>query len=330
MLRLTLVVALLSGVAAAPAWAQREVHTVRGVVRNADGTPVSGAEITLPSPHRVARTDSAGRFRLDSVPAGERRLRVRRIGYLSTNPLVAVPQSEGATLQVILLQIAQQLDPLVVAIDRRVIRGVVGDTGYRALPGTMVELLGSKHYMLTDSVGRFAFEELKPGTYMLRVSRMGYLARLIPMDVAGAGYDLSVFLREYRGGDFDWANSGEAPSALGDLSTRLAMEPKRTRMTRVELERYGSTALCDIPRLRVRGHPYPSILIRGATEIKNASLCQWDAEQIDLIEFGDDPCRESAKSIASRLGIWCARTQKTLYGTQPAARVGWVSIWPRG
>jgi hypothetical protein len=330
MLHGLLAAALLSGLAALPAAAQREVHTVRGVVRNVDGTPVSGAEITLASPHRVAQTDSAGRFRLDSVPAGERRLRVRRIGYLSTNPLVAVPQTEGATLQVILLQIAQQLDPLVVAIDRRAIRGVVGDTGYRALPGTMVELLGTPRYMVTDSVGRFAFAELKPGHYMLRVSRVGYVARLIPLEIAGGGHDLSVFLHEFHSGDFDWANSGEAPSALSDLSTRLAMEPRRTRMTRAELERYGSAALCDIPRLRVRGHPYPSILIRGATEIKNASLCQWDAEQIDLIEFGDDPCRESAKSIAARLGIWCSRVEKGLYSTPPPARVGWISIWPRG
>ena len=316
---------------AAPLAAQRELHTVRGVVRDTDGAPVAGAEVTLISPRRVAQTDSAGRFRIDSVPAGERRLQVRRIGYLAVNPLVAVPQAEGATLQVLLLQVAQQLDPIVVETDAKGIRGVVGDTGYRALPGTLVELLGSPSYALTDSAGRFAFEDLKKSHYVMRVSRVGYLARLIPIDFDRRGQELSVFLIEYQPGLFDWANSGEAPSALSDLSSRLAMEPRRTRMTRAELEKYGTAALCEIPRLRVRGFPTPSILFRGVTEIKNASLCQWSADQVDLLEWGDDPCREATKSIAARLNTYCGPTPRiSLYATPPAQRVGWVAIWPRG
>ena len=59
-----------------------------------------------------------------------------------------------------------------------------------------------------------------------------------------------------------------AVGALADLSTRLAMEPKRNRMTRKELERYGSMAVCDIPRVRSIVGDDPNIIYRGNNWIR--------------------------------------------------------------
>lgn len=312
--------------------AQRQLHTVRGVVRDIEGAAVPEVEIILESPKRSARTDARGRFTLDSVPEGKRRALVRRIGYLAVHPLLSVPQAPGDTLVVTLLPMPQQLPALLVEVERQGIFGVVGDTGYHALPGTLVEVLGARVADTTDERGRFGFPELKKYShYMLRVSRSGYLARLIAVDLGNRGREYSVLLTEDSEGTFDWAGSREAAFALGDLAIRLAMEPKRTRMTREELQRFGTMALCDIPKIRSIAGSHPSVILRGSSWFRNADLCGWSADQIDLLEFGANPCRESWKSIASVLGTYCgAERRSSLTARRSSGGGGYVVLWPRG
>jgi hypothetical protein len=322
-----------------PLAAQERSHELRGVVRDTAGGPLAGVEVLLLSPRRNTVTDAQGRFRLVEVPGGERRLLIRRIGYLPVRPSARVPQAEGDTLRVTLLPAPQLLPALIVESERGGIRGVVGDSGYHALPGTLVELLGGRLADTTDAQGRFGFAELRPGHYVLRISRVGYVARLLSVDLGKKGQEYSIFLAEYRPGVSDWANSNAAAGALGDLAARLAMEPRRTRMTRAELERYGTASLCDIPRLRSlfrdqRGRPRrdPWVLIRGSDWIQNATLCEWSADELDLLEWGDDPCSDVSKSIAYRLGVDCGANPRritSLNGRVPLQQPGWVSLWPR-
>lgn len=314
-----------------PAALPAQSHTVRGVVRTTDGVPIPGAEVQLESPRMATTTDALGGFRLENVPEGNRRLLVRRIGFLAMHPRVKVPQAPGDSLVILMLQLAQELAPIVVEAEAPGIRGVVGDTGFRALPGTVVELLGSREYRTTDSTGRFAFQDVRPGHYMLRVSRQGYVGRLLPLELVKRGQEFSILLREHKVGEFDWANSREAAVALPDLSTRLAMEPKRTRMTRADLARYGTMPLCEIPRVRSLVGEAPSIIMRGVHYMRNADFCAWTADQIDLIEFGADPCRESWKSIADVLGVYCGPSRAvSLYAKVPGRRNGYVVLWPGG
>jgi carboxypeptidase family protein len=330
----SLVVLALLGAAglAKPVAAQRELYTVRGYVKDTEGALVPEVEITLESPRRITRTDSRGYFRLDSIPEGVRRLRARRIGYLAVNPVIVVPHPGKDTLEIIMLQMPQLLDAIEVKVNRKGIYGVVGDSAYRALPGTLVELLGARLADTTDEQGRFAFEEIKDYRhFVLRVSRVGYYGRLISVD-HDKGREFSIFLSEYKQGSFDWANSREAGSALADLATRLAMEPRRTRMTREELTRFGTMALCDIPKVRSIVGRDPSIILRGTTWYRAASLCAWNADQIDLLEWGGDPCKEAWKSIAEVLSVWCGPAPGriiSLYAAPPGRRGGYVVIWPR-
>jgi hypothetical protein len=304
---------------------------VRGVVKDTEGAAVPDVEILLESPKHGTRTDAAGRFALDSVPQGERRLLVRRIGYLALKYTITVPQAPADTLRFIMLHLPQQLAAIEVQVERKGIFGVVGDTAYHALPGTLVEILGARIADTTDLQGRFAFEGLKERHFVLRVSRVGYYGRLISVDYTGTGRDFSVFLTEYSKGTFDWANSREAAIALPDLSIRLAMEPRRTRMTREELQRFGTMALCDIPKIRSLIGSTPSIILRGSTWYRNADLCGWSADQLDLVEFGSDPCKEAWKSIADVLGTYCGPQRMTsLYARTPPKRGGYVILWPRG
>lgn len=314
----------------ARAEAQRELYTIRGYVKDADGVAVSDVEIILDTPRRSVKTGSNGYFLMDSVPAGKRRLMARRIGYLAVNPPIVVPQLEGDTLQIVMLQLAQMLAPIVVEVERKGIYGVVGDTGYHALPGTLVEVLGARIADTTDERGRFAFTDLKEKQYMLRFSRVGYYGRLLTVDLGKKGREFSIFLTEYRQGSKDWANSLEANGALADLGVRLAMEPRRYRMTREELDRYGSMAVCDIPRIRSQVGQDPNIILRGSTWYRTATLCGWNADQLDLLEWGGDPCKEAWKSIADVLGLYCGpQRQSSLYGNAPGRRKGYVVLWPR-
>lgn len=314
-----------------PAPAQGILYTVRGRVLDPDGAGVPGVEIILESPRRSVLTGQDGTFVMDSVPAGRRRLMARRIGYLAVNPPIEVPQPTRDNLQIVMLPLPQQLAPIDVKVQRRGIFGVVGDTGYHALPGTLVEVLGGRIADTTDDHGRFAFPELKDAQYMVRFSREGYYGRLITVDLYKEGRDLSVFLNEYRRGR-DWVNSIEASVALSDLAIRLATEFRRFRMTREELERFGTSALCDIPKLRSVVGDHPNVILRGSVWYRNASLCGWNADQLDLIEWGGDPCREAWKSIAEVLELRCgaSRGMSINNSRRMGSRgSGYVVLWPR-
>jgi hypothetical protein len=313
-----------------------QVHSVRGLVRDTDGKPVQGVDVGLENGNRMTQTDAQGGFVLDSLPAGRRRLLVRRVGFLPVRPTITVPQAPDDTLAITILAFVQQLDPVVVEVTRSGISGVVGDTAYRALPGTLVEVIGARSHVYTDSTGRFVFEDLKRGQYVLRISRVGYLARLLPINLEKRGQEYSIFLHEHRPGLQDWANTNEAAGALEDLGIRLAMEPSRYRMTRAELARYGTMALCEIPLLRsqviLRNQAEPNVVLRGTTWLRYVTLCGWSADQLDLIEWGRDPCREAWKSIAAVLRVDCNANPGrivTFYGTPPAGRGPYVVIWPR-
>ena len=311
---------------AQPLEAQRSLYQVHGVVRDVELAPVAGVQVLIAGGSRTTTTDARGRFMLDSVPEGKVRLTVRRVGYLALHPTITVPQSPDDKLQIILLPFAQQLEPIQVDVPRRRgISGVVGDTGYRALPGTTVELLGGRRQVRTDSVGRFVFDDLKPDHYMLRVARVGYRTRLIGVDLTGPGREYSIFMHELGPGRAEWADTRPAIWALEDLSLRLAMEPKRNRMTRDELARYGTMALCDIPRIRALVRDQATVLIRGSDRMFGADLCAWSADQMDLIEWGGNACR-AVGGVARALGNDCG-PRGALRGRQQS---GFVILWPRG
>jgi hypothetical protein len=324
--------------AAGPLAAQ-DRYPLTGVVRDTALRPLPGIEVLLLSPRRSTTSDAQGRFRFDDVPGGMRHLTVRRIGFIPVHPSVQLPQAPGDTLRVVLLPAPQILPTLTVASERPGIRGVVGDTGYHAVPGALVELLGALRADTTDERGRFGFDNVKPGQYMLRVAREGYVSRLVPVELGKQGVEYSIFLNEFQLGIRDWAATNEGLIAMGELGSRLAMEPRRNRMTRADLDRYGTMALCDIPRLASlqrdrQGRPKTvMVLLRGTVWVRNAGLCGWSADELDLIEFGEDPCSDASHTIADWVGVDCranpGRIRSFGYATVPPLRGPWVALWPR-
>jgi hypothetical protein len=74
-----LVVAFL--VSATTASAQRKSATLVGWIRDSSGTAVVGASVQADGGDVVARTDSAGRFRIASLDPGKTTFNVRRLGF---------------------------------------------------------------------------------------------------------------------------------------------------------------------------------------------------------------------------------------------------------
>ena len=87
-----------------------------GVVSDASGAPMTGAEVSLPALQLSALTNDSGKFRFAEVPAGSHEMRVRRVGFLEFTSLVDVPAS-GAVERNVTLRPVQTLTPIEVTAD---------------------------------------------------------------------------------------------------------------------------------------------------------------------------------------------------------------------
>ena len=83
--------------------------TVSGRVTDQARSAVRDAEVEIAAIQVRTKTDSAGRFRFDSVPPGRHRVSVRRLGYLPASIEVAVRSLDSVNVHVLLEQAAQPL-----------------------------------------------------------------------------------------------------------------------------------------------------------------------------------------------------------------------------
>jgi hypothetical protein len=79
------------------------------------GKGISAANVKVEGTTLSAITDQEGRFRIDSVPAGERQLSIRRIGYVAQTVPLAVNERSGATATVTLAPNTTTLNQVVVS-----------------------------------------------------------------------------------------------------------------------------------------------------------------------------------------------------------------------
>jgi anti-sigma factor RsiW len=68
------------------------------VLDAATGAPVVGAEVSVDTARMAARTDSAGKFKLQSVPLGQQTVSVRALGFQSVQHQVAVEPRDSVDL----------------------------------------------------------------------------------------------------------------------------------------------------------------------------------------------------------------------------------------
>jgi hypothetical protein len=295
-------------------------------VRDTAGLPLEGAEVLLGS--RRTATNAQGAFRLDSVAPGQYPMTVRLPGYLAARSRVAVVATEPTELEYYLYPAPPVLPEIVVEGRRTGIYGSVGDTSFRALEGATVQVLGNRGATVrTDSLGRFAVPDASHGVYLVRATMPGYGERRIFVEVArGKGKELSVLLAPSA----SWGSSRIQGQALEDLDRRLAWSLRRSILTRSELTRYGSQSLCDLPRVSSLVGREATVIIDGETVLREWPICSIRVDEVELLEFGDEICRDRSGSLAALTGTYCSGTVRSVRDGQRVLRPGATGTVGRG
>ena len=133
------VVALLALVVA-PARAQTGVVEGR-VVDEASGRPLANAQVLVAETGVGQLTNSAGRFLLLNVPAGEQTVQVTLIGYIEAEQTVTISAGETSSIDI-------ELSSTAISLNEIVVTGVGAETTRRAL-GTSVEVLSAEDFELS-------------------------------------------------------------------------------------------------------------------------------------------------------------------------------------
>jgi TonB family protein len=124
------VAALSAGAALAAVFSPHQLHgqardiavstgAITGAVRDSSGARLAGADLSIAGTTLRTVSDTAGRFRLVGVPMGAGTLQVRRLGYRAASVPVMVEDGATATITVTLLQLPQELDPVLVEARRQ-------------------------------------------------------------------------------------------------------------------------------------------------------------------------------------------------------------------
>ena len=114
--------------------AAQQAGTVEGVVTDAQTqTPISGAQVFVVGTQRGSLTAADGSYRITGITAGEREIRVQRLGYTSSTQSVTV--GAGATVA---LDFALRTG--VVDVEEMIVTGVAGETARSKIPFTVSRL----------------------------------------------------------------------------------------------------------------------------------------------------------------------------------------------
>ncbi|HMA24723.1 MAG TPA: carboxypeptidase regulatory-like domain-containing protein [Gemmatimonadaceae bacterium] len=162
-----------------------------GIVRDVNGGALADVNVTLLGETAATRTDSAGRFALREVRPGGHTTLFRRIGYRSVEYRWVARSGAGLQVAVAMTPLPRQLERVVVeapgASRRRgtsSIGGTVVDSAGEGVDGADVRLLGGGLSTVTDSAGRFEFQMLAAGPYIVRARRRGSMSATYVMQVA--------------------------------------------------------------------------------------------------------------------------------------------------
>ncbi len=173
---------------------------VRGVVRNAAGQPVEGAQVSATGANAAAASNERGEFTLLVGADGPAVVRVRRLGFRPDSATVVLGNGRPAELRFTLQRIAVDLAPVTVV-------------GRRELSGPMAGFYKRR----TSSSGRFfTREEIE----RRNASRMSDLLRMVPsLRVIPRGMQNSVRIRGSRCAPLIWLDGVPLSAMEFDLDS---------------------------------------------------------------------------------------------------------------
>jgi hypothetical protein len=234
--------------------------------------------------------------------------------------LIQVPASGLSGLEYQLRHAGTLLPTVEVRAERPGIFGTIALLGERPAPGARVQLVGPDgRVAAADSAGRFAFQGLRQGSYLVWVTHPGYSERRISVMLArNEGRELAISLvpstRVVSRGNLE---------ALDDLNRRLSVGLTKERMTREDLQKRGEDNLCDLPQVRPvvgTGTATIVIVLNGTTVYRDMpaySLCAWRADEVEMVEVLENVCRDRTGTVAELIRYYCKPGEDRLTGPPP-------------
>ena len=151
-----------------------------GIVKDALGEPIPGVEARVQPGDFAARTDTAGKYRIEAA-AGEYNITFRRFGYAAEDFSWRARPGVSTNLSLRLDLVPHGLDTIVVrdSHDRVTgnssISGVVIDSTLQPLQDVELQLMGTGRHATSYESGMFFFAGLAQGDYVVRARRMGFV-----------------------------------------------------------------------------------------------------------------------------------------------------------
>jgi len=194
--------------------AAQETPSLRGIIRDSTGRPLSRVEVS----HKSVRTfsDVEGNFRLTPVPLGRILVKFARNGQLIGEVEANVTSD---TMPDVSVEVTN--DPS----EPRTLRGTVVDEAGKPLPDLPVEVVSALTETRTDSAGQFVVRNLKPQRHIVRVRRVGYQPTYAFADLNDAsGAKLRIVLRQYAGQNLGLVvvRADRVPARLAGFAARAA------------------------------------------------------------------------------------------------------------
>lgn len=219
--------------------------TLVGVVTDTIGNPVDSVELLIASVKRHAMSGPDGTFRFDGLKPGAYQVLARKLGFYPQVQSATI-DDRGGVVSFSIVQGIRALPPVVVSAARGGLSGVIGDTSYNIVEGAQVAVIASDHRVLSDSMGRF-YLDLRPGKYMVNVTRPGYASRLVSVTIPNdSGRRMTVWLTPANRGQ-----SARDAFAYDALARRLEIRNSvfSTIFTREDVNRLGIEDGAQLARL---------------------------------------------------------------------------------
>ena len=243
---------------------------LRGRVLDEQSSPIVGARVDLASgTPRTLRTDFEGRFVLAEMGPNPFRLTVRQVGFQPVDTTLASLANEEVTIR--MRRAVTRLSNVVVRGNWQGIHGSVADSqSLEPLPQAVIRVLGVSAKTRTDSLGAFAVDLERAGTYVVRVERAGYASKVYTVNLGKAvARELLITLAESNADDARTQNlwrEFDSRTRMRGLNSALVTADELsaigTETTSEALQRAKSFALKNLRLHRdvclyVNGEPKP-------------------------------------------------------------------------